>query len=175
MLRTGLLFLAVVACTAGPVLAKDRRYQMRSSFDPSEIIWAKAKGNAAIRGSALLRTRGGDVKSCAGTTINIIPQSTYASERMTHYYGSLEGGLSTQKESITTIDPVYEKTIIETVCDAQGNFEISGLAAGSYFVTAQISWEVPFSRYTTRREGGAMMRRIVLTEGETARVILSNN
>jgi hypothetical protein len=39
---------------------------LSSNLTASEVAWSKARGSNTITGQAILRTRGGDVKSCAG-------------------------------------------------------------------------------------------------------------
>ena len=141
---------------------------LAAQFDPKEVEWATKPGTAAIIGSAALRTRGGDVKSCGGLAVDLIPYSTYAAARMRYIYGEGDAGVSTGHKPFASTDAGYTSTIIEAHCDAQGAFQFDHLAAGRYFVTVTITWQAGV------QTGAALMRDVTLTEGSIKRVVLTS-
>jgi hypothetical protein len=154
-------------------IAKAKSYQMTATFDKNEIAWSQKAGTSTIRGSALLRTRGGEVKTCAGYSVEIIPESTYARERMLHIFGQEESGYASRATPFSSTDDDYVNSIITSTCDAQGVFEATKLAAGTYFVTAKVTWQVPFLSYSSMTEGGMLMKKISVGISEDKKVVLT--
>lgn len=71
-LAAGFVCLAAAGCV--------RPYTMQTHFDPSDATWSKQPGTASISGQAFLRTRGGDVKTCAGSKAFLAPSTPYTRE-----------------------------------------------------------------------------------------------
>jgi hypothetical protein len=67
---------------------------LKTRFEPESIAWARETGGNRIEGTALLRTRGGEPRTCAALNVGLIPWSKYAGERMAHLYGSLKAGFN---------------------------------------------------------------------------------
>lgn len=148
---------------------------MSSTYNPQEVAWALANGNNTITGSAVLRTRGGDVKTCAGLPAALIPVSAYSSEFMLKTFGSTTSGISQYSPNIT-LDPAFGSTIRKTVCGPQGDFSFSNLPDGDYFVVGTVTWEaVSGGRYAyLAKQGGDMMQRVSVAGGETKSVVLTS-
>lgn len=147
---------------------------LTTKYDPAETAWYRQGGTASITGSALLRTRGGDAKTCAGLPVSLVPRSTYADERMSRLFGSTDHGFEPvySPERLAGTDPDYEAGIQRSICDAQGSFAFEHLAAGTYYVTAKVVWEAP-TTYGLSPQGGVVMLKVVLASGETRRVVLT--
>lgn len=58
-------------------------------------------------------------------------------------------------------------------CDAQGNFQFSGLADGAYFVTSTVTWEAP-TEAGLEMQGGALMQRFEVKGGQSPHLILTD-
>src|ERR1700683_3015043 len=93
-----------------------------------------------------MMTVGGDVKTCAGATVDLLPATTYNLEVVDaarHGHEVL---------SNRSIEP--DKFIKAAVCDAQGNFKFDGLADRSWIVWTNVTWGIPtgsvFSPLTNR-------------------------
>ena len=119
-----------------------------------------------------MRTNGGEARTCAGYEVILVPESGYAKERLQYIYGSTEKGY---REIFLFKDlkfspeiPAYQQSFIKTVCDAQGNFLFEKLAAGTYFITAPVTWTVGRAS-----QGGVLMQRVTVTDGESKRHILT--
>jgi hypothetical protein len=145
-----------------------------SSFNPAEVAWFTNASNASntISGSGVMRTVGGEAKTCAAVPVDLVPESTYARERMMALYGSTESGFNRafMGRRAAEMDPGYDRTTLRAICDAQGNFVFERVPDGSYFVTTQITWLRPGSYVY---EGGWLMRRVTVTGGESVRIVLS--
>jgi hypothetical protein len=137
--------------------------QLTSTFNASDFEWSTAKGNNTINGSALLRTRGGDVKTCAGYDVTLVPANAYSREVVSSPYAA-------------NIDPTYSSYIRRTVCDPQGKFTFSSLPTGSYIVSTKVTWEVPqmaggYSYMST--QGGPMLQEVSVSGGQAQEIVLT--
>lgn len=139
------------------------------SFDPQEVESLLRSGSNTVKGSALINQVGGGSVTCAGRTVNLIPRSRYADERMEIIYGNLLAGVGMRRipESDPASELAYMKTAKETVCNAQGFFIFEGLADGEYYITTQITW----GQYN--EQGGNLMRSVTIAGGQTIEVVLS--
>lgn len=167
-MRLCVLFLLLAGC------ATVQPQAMTNSFNPAEVAWFNQPGSNVIEGNAVMRTVGGEVRTCAGSDANLIPVSAYASERMTKMFGSTTTGLLSASSGFSwaSTDPIYQATSRTVTCDSLGNFRFDHLPDGDYYVTAKVVWGIP-NRYFTSWQGGYLMRRIHLAGGETQRVVLS--
>lgn len=176
--------LALVGCAPQPVLPSQSRAEPQTRFirtyapfDPDEVAWFNTDGEGRIEGSALLRTVGGDVRTCAGLEVTLLPAGEYASERMGGIYqdnfkGFVPVSVAAIPLEFSDDDPRYTQTTKTTLCDAQGEFEFDNLPMGDYFVTTSVIWQVP-GRYGSSSQGGVIMQRVNLPLGETVRVVLT--
>jgi len=162
--------MSVSACAttdgAAPVAA--------NPFDAAALEWSRGAGQNAIKGSAILRTRGGDVKTCAGLTARLIPASAHTTEYVKNVYGPGEKGLENPyawlaKRALNGGVADYVRT---TTCNPQGEFGFSGLPDGKYYVEANVSWEAP-SRYGMTPQGGNLVSAVDLKGGETKSIVLT--
>ncbi|MBZ9649997.1 hypothetical protein K9B33_20900 [Sphingobium sp. 3R8] len=167
--------LAVALMATGAVAKKPAMEpDSQVAFDPAEASWASIPGANKIAGNALLRTVGGDVRTCAGFTANLIPVTRYGADRVRIIYGTELGGFhpSRTDRSVAPARPEYSAIAKSVTCDAQGDFEFNDLADGEYYVQSQVTWGVP-TRYFTRVEGGLLIQRVRVEGGETKRIVLT--
>jgi hypothetical protein len=160
------LFLAGCAATTPPPPR-----HLTSEWNPADVAWSAEKGTGSITGQAFFQTRGGQPRTCAGLEVSLIPQSPYADERIEAIYGDTVKGYRPAWRGRIHFAPdhtTYHDTMIEAVCDAQGNFSFEDLPAGTYYVITRLTWQVDYSV-----QGGSLMQRVELNEGETKRVILT--
>ncbi|WP_457755432.1 hypothetical protein [Thermovibrio ammonificans] len=148
---------------------------LHSSFNPKEVAWFKKKGNNTLTGQAFLRTMGGQVITCAGQDVYLIPVSKYSSERIKAIYGNTTKAfvdiLSYRNKNIKFIpdSKEYFKFIKKTICDANGRFKFTNLPDGEYFLFTQVVWTVP----VLGPQGGVLMQKVRLSGGEKREVILT--
>lgn len=168
----GLLAIALVGCAVPQpqptVIALGARY------DSEAMKWAKTDGNATIEGQAVLRTRGGEAKNCAGTKIYLIPYSLYGMQRLVHLYGNDEHGFmnvsaAMQRRLVFEPDiPAYKADAREQVCDSQGNFRFDKVPAGKWWLQTHVVWQVG-----ALNQGGSLLQAVEVRDGEAKRVVLA--
>lgn len=169
-LFTASLAIGLAGCVASPPPTA-----VSSAFNPAEVAWASGNGPNTIHGSAVLRTVGGDAKTCAGLPAYLTPVSTYANERMGKMFGyGVQHGMLKQDSGFTfaATDPAYLASARTTACDGQGNFSFTHIPDGDYYLTAFVTWGVP-SQYFTIHEGGVLMQRVTVHGGETKDIVLT--
>ncbi|MEN9018068.1 MAG: hypothetical protein ABF331_06145 [Hellea sp.] len=142
-------------------------YNTIGSYNSDDVRWSKLAGDAKVFGSSFLRQSGGGVVSCAGTQVGLIPASSYADERISYLYGNLQKGYNPNK-SIDIANSSYINDMRITTCDVDGKFEFNNIPAGVYYLTTRIEWMVGY-----RKQGGALMQRLEITEGESKRIVLT--
>lgn len=162
------IIIAVAILIASPTLADDR-VTLRSPYDAeAQIIQA---GNGGVEGNAFMRTRDGNIVTCAGFAVHLIRDTPYVRERMDALYeGDMNAGFQRQYFDVefTNTDPRYADARRSTVCDSSGEFVFTGLADGSYFVNTIVEWRV-----ANRLQGGRLMARFEIENGQTKRVVLT--
>lgn len=127
------------------------------------------QANNAISGDAVMRTRGGEPRTCAGFPVLLIPKSRAADAWAKTVFGNAEAGYSPQAFDHEAPRPPASAATTQTMCDAQGKFSFDGLADGTYYVVTEVSWDVQYER-----QGGLLMRAVTLSEGKPEHVFLSD-
>lgn len=173
-MHKAILVLGFVAALSGCVSNPPQKVNVSSLFDAAETKRLLDSGPNVIRGSALIRQRGGGVVSCAGMEVALVPATSYASERILALYGSTEkgfnsAGLGGRRVQFENEPLEYRQLQKKVTCDAQGFFKFDQVANGSFFVTAVITWKV--NDYFL--EGGALMQRLSVAGGETKEIVLA--
>lgn len=103
------------------------------AFDPGQAAAFAGSGPANLHGQAFLKTVGGDVKTCAGEDVFLMPAIPYFDEIVE----SVKGGMHPAS------DQRAMALLRHTMCDAQGNFSLSGVPAQKWYVVTQVRWGVP--------------------------------
>jgi len=156
-LLMGLLFLGLTGCVSKP------QTQMRTAFSLKDFEPYKANGLGKIYGQAFLKTRGGDVKVGAGDKIVLWPFPPFMKEVIS---------LKDQGHSITNYTQEMVQQMLpyvrESIGDAQGNYEFTGLPPGDYFLEVTIKWLA--GNQTT---GGVIRKPVTLGEGQVMKVVLT--
>ena len=183
-----LMYLALVllvGCVVTPTVTVVPQSEV---FDPATLGWSKAAGQATVSGSGFLRTVGGDVKSCAGYTVSLVPHSAYSQERMTIIYGNADAGFSRVhpngqlSRKPPDPHPDYLAYVRESVCDVNGKFEFTDVPSSTWYATTTVAWrtrsvcgwwcgENPNQLVV---QGGAVMKRLNVSDGPH-NVVLTNN
>ena len=133
--------------------------------------WFGSNVTGEIEGSAFFRTVGGDLRTCAGNEVTVIPVTPYASERFQFIYGNTVGGSyirNINSPGSTPIDPNYLGDWLTTLCDVSGRFSFEDAPVGPYYVTTQVVWMAGAAR-----QGGPIFKKIVVEEGKTTRVVIT--
>jgi len=140
MRRTILLLLGI---TLSACVQEQPTLTTTAAFNPAEVAWATRPGTNTVQGFAVLRTVGGEARTCAGLEMRLIPDSSYARERMMSLYGNLSVGsrpIGGSRFGVTDSD--YLATSKSARCDGQGNFTFEQIAA-----QLEISPNTAASRY----------------------------
>jgi hypothetical protein len=147
------------------------RVALSTSFDAAAVAWSEGEGPNRLEGAALLRTQGGDAKTCAALDVALIPVSLHSRERMTHLYGNTRSGFNpagTGHPVFTNDSPAFYESIRWSKCDSTGRFEFEGVPDGEWFVESVVSWNA--GRWL---QGGALMQRVQLAGGQTKKIVLA--
>lgn len=143
---------------------------IKSQFNEKKARKLLDIGVNTIKGSALIRQKGGGIVTCAGNTVSLIPVTKYAKERIKAFYGSSQKGFSSIYNRIVfkKNSNKYLKLVKNTQCDAQGYFEFNNVANGSFFITTLVSWRVGYTS-----QGGSLMQKVKVKNGEVKNIVLS--
>ena len=173
MKKLSLFILFLTSCSTTQVTNT-----IETSFNVNEIDWFLDGGNSIITGSGFMRTLGGDIKSCSGYEVTLWPVSTYADERVQKLYLSNSNGRNSVSGDTRAgmkfsrlnpePDPKYIKNTKKTLCDVDGKFKFQKLAAGEYYLTTTVIWQVGY-----KYQGGFIMKRVKIREDETKNIVLT--
>ncbi len=166
-MKLTILFVALVslaACVQTSQGLPKPAYNMTTEFKHDDFKWSKAEGKGTITGQAFLRTRGGEVKTCAGSEVILVPDNAYTRESRT---AALSGNYSSVRW-----DPNYYDYRRKSICDAQGRFTFRSLPAGKWGVATAVVWEAP-SGQGLLPQGGSLAQYVSLAEGQTAEIVLT--
>lgn len=146
---------------------------IKQKFDSDQARTMLAKGNNSIHGSSLIRQSGGNIVTCAGNPVVLIPSTEYAIERMEHLYGDESHGYNplVQSQRIVFVNehPLYNILTKEVLCDVQGFFKFDNIADGTFYVISEVIWTVGKVEY----QGGHIMQEVVLEGGESKEIVLA--
>lgn len=178
MMRWTLALAALCACYMPPP-QEPETVRLETPFQPEQVAWATEAGSNRIEGTALLRTRGGEPRTCATLDVGLIPWSRHAGERMAHLYGSLKGGFNPIGElgrhpRWAKDEPAFYDSVRRAKCDAEGRFEFDELPDGEWFVEAVVTWEAPRVNFSGGPQGGTLMQRVKLEGGRTQKLVLTH-
>lgn len=164
---------ASIALCSTSTSVQAKNLESRVAFDPAEVAWFSKLGTNVIKGSAVLRTRGGDPKTCAGLPASLVPVSSYATDRVSQVYDA-RGFRPVSGRDFKTTDPAFLAASRRVMCDAQGTFSFKDLPDGDYYVNALVEWGAP-SRwgYGLSSQGGFIIQRVHVQGGETKEILLS--
>jgi hypothetical protein len=137
--------------------------EMQTNFDESEHKPYTQLGGNGIIGQAFLSQQGGNILSCAGGDVLIVPATSFFHEMISH----VRAGNSPL--IIEKIPPSFRSIIKTTQCDAQGNFSAGELPNGKWFVWANVHWIGGLGG-----QGGDLVREVTLSNNETVQVSLTD-
>lgn len=164
--------IALALMLAGCQTATAPTAQINASFDPAEAAFIKQKGRTTIDGHAFLREKSGGVQNAAGEVVRLIPATAYARERFAKLYGDRKFVPATAYPKADQTDPRYGDYIRTTKTEANGKFSFANVAAGTYFISTQVTWQKSGDLLP---QGGAMYEEVTVTgrEEEAVDVVVS--
>ena len=127
----------LVAC-----MPPTKTYTMQTPFRYEDWQQGAKSGSCTLKGQAFLKTRGGDVKTCAGSKVILMPYNAYTSEM----FGYMKGG---GNYKFTNLDERLARYSKMTICDAEGDFIFENLSTGRWLILSEVTWEIPM-KYSSR-------------------------
>lgn len=136
-------------------------------FDAAEVAYIHDVGTNRIEGNAFLRKRGGDVVTCAGEAVRLVPLGRFAKKYFRIRY------IEKKPAALDVWDaPAFHDHVRTTRCESDGRFLFTRVAAGSYFIETKVSWHV----YDLGSQGGDIGYALrVRSDGTTDRVVMSGD
>jgi hypothetical protein len=162
---------AMTIAVAGCV--QQQQVALTTSINSDEMAWARKNGGNTVTGFAVLRTVGGEARTCAGAAAGLAPDSAYGRERLLAIYGNTVKGNRSANNPLpkfTNEDPAYLPLIRQTRCDGQGAFTFEHIPDGVWYVSTSVVWKANPS--SSLIEGGVMMQRVELRGNQPVRVSL---
>ncbi|MBG3877750.1 hypothetical protein FVW20_12190 [Desulfovibrio oxamicus] len=151
---------------------RPRTVTLSTPYDSKEARRKLAPGKNTIRGTATARTPGGEVASCAGKPVTLVPVTAYSSERMFAIYGSDDKGTlrlgqgAAPPPVITNDDPRYLADHPQTVCTDSGAFVFKDIADGQFFIVTGFTWLT----VDKKPQGVGLMQRVGVSGGQTKKL-----
>tara|TARA_R110002167_G_scaffold243977_3_gene449644 strand:- start:51493 stop:52032 length:540 start_codon:yes stop_codon:yes gene_type:complete len=98
---------------------------------------ASRTGQNHVSGQCFLKTRGGDVKTCAGNKVMLNPISSYSTQFVKavikqNYGVGVELGL---------VDNRIYNYLVEVIADGDGRFSFYNVPDGDYYIYSTVTWE----------------------------------
>lgn len=185
----GFLILAAAALALGACRSTPETVNVATAaaFDPAEAAFIKKAGTTSIHGHAFWRDDKGGTINAAGEIIRLVPATKYARERFAALY---KGQRSLPADQIpkVDVDPQYADYTRTVRAESTGKFEFDNVAAGEYFVTAQVRYRDKDSyvqintgafhhRLRTGNDGGAMFETVTVSgkEEKPIKLVLTND
>jgi hypothetical protein len=109
-----------------------RTYQLHAPIEEGPRSSVTAAAPATIAGEVTIKTRAGEVRSGADSTIYLIPATAYASEWFAHYV--------VNGEKIEGTDPRSFPSARAGPVDREGRFEFRHVPAGAYYLTCNVHY-----------------------------------
>lgn len=122
-----LAFFAISGCAAA------QSYTITTSFNEADFLPYTGKGPATLNGQAFMKTVGGDVKTCAGNKVYLMPGTPYNDEIIAHSHGNV---------SMANRDERASKYLRTGICDVSGKFTFEQLPAKKWYVLVDVTWGV---------------------------------
>jgi len=157
------LSIALVGCVAA--CAPPRQLvSITTPFSDADFQPWAGTGNASVRGQAFLKTVGGDVKTCAGQQVLLIPDNAYSREMI-----SVASANRGDPPNLDGRVSLYSRS---EICDAQGGFSFDNMKPNKWIVLSKVTWGAA-SQYGVNQQGGVLEKRIDAHPGDN-RLILSD-
>jgi hypothetical protein len=125
-------------------------YTMTTPFREQDFTPYAGKGTGSVHGQAFLKTVGGDVKTCAGNEVVLMPATSYNEEKLQN---------SAWKKKLVGDDPAAIKYSRRTICDAEGKFTFDGVPRATWYLLTGVSWGVP-TEYGINPQGGTLVQKV---------------
>ena len=163
--------LAAIAICGACVMAPPVLHNNVADLHCDESKWVPfdAVGSGIIEGQAFLRTRGGEVRTAAGSEVILIPSVGCVLDWWA------KAGKVWSNRNFLPNDPSFRARIRRTIADGDGRFRFDGLPAGPYIVRSQVTWEVPglYGAGSTEIQGGIVGDEFQVEAGKATTAVLT--
>jgi len=139
---------------------------LKSTFNATDAAFINQKGTGTITGQAFLRRNDGMVVYAAGSEVYLVPKTPYSDERFASIYKGSK--ISYFGSTFKNDSAEYYNYTRKLIADGEGRFVFTDLAAGSYYLTKNVTWMVQYAQ-----QGGWLMERVTVSNGQTSNVIMS--
>ncbi|OYQ76059.1 hypothetical protein [Wohlfahrtiimonas chitiniclastica] len=144
--------------------------ELSNEFNAKDAAFIYKSGKNTIKGNAFLRQNSGNVVTCAGNDVMLIPVTAYSQERMGHIYKLEDVGflpIYNSKITFNNDSNDYKSMIKNVKCNSDGQFEFNNVANGNYYVVAYVIWKA--GSY----QGGSLMKKVSVKNGSTEKLIMT--
>lgn len=149
---------------------------MTATIAPADLEAAAMSlqpGTATIKGSALLRQRGGGVVTCAGNEVFLIPSTESTAHEFLRIFGGdsgfvSNGGTSLGGGKFVAPPEPYRRT----VCNTQGFFAFDKVQPKKWYVMTTVLWEIP-NQFGSTTQGGTLLGVADPNEGAETEITLA--
>ena len=145
---------------------QQKTYTIKTPFHSEYWHMGIETGNCNLEGQAFLKTKGGDVKTCAGEEVILMPYNAYTQEL---YNVTKHGNFDTA----SNFDPSIKNYCKVTTCDDNGDFQFKNLPSGKWLLYTRVVWEAPGGN-SSGVKGGDMVKIVQTTENDTQKVYLTD-
>jgi hypothetical protein len=126
-----------------------------SLYNDTDFKPYSGAGPATLNGQAFLKTVGGDVKTCAGNQVLLVPATAYMDEVIVHTRAG---------QTLTNKDPRATQFTRVGTCDASGKFVFNQIPPRKWYIVVKVTWGIP-TEYGIDSQGGEMMQAVDLKPG----------
>lgn len=160
------LSIICLAIVAGCVAPTKMPAVERIEFPIEEYSALPASGTGVVEGQAFLKTRGGDVKTAAGSVVLLNPVTSYSNQWYEINY--------ILQKPLTEADPRLQKYETTKTADAEGRFKFTNVPPGEYYVVSKVTWEAPTGyQGAMETQGGIVAKRITVKNSETTEIVVT--
>lgn len=160
---------ALAGCAAGP-----KAVDLGIRFDPDATAPLLKPGNNTVEGSALVRFVNGDILTCAGNFVSLVPVTPYSRAWAKELTGKESGGFrafSEGEQKFNDQDAFY-KAQIDSTCAVDGKFSFDNVADGEFYVFTMAKQQIATGVGAYLR-GGLLTKLVKAEGGKTVRVVLA--
>jgi hypothetical protein len=153
----------IIVLAAALVLFGCSTVNQSTAFNAGDFKPYESPGTAVIRGHAFVRTDEGKIEKAAGLAVYLVPLTPYTGER---------AKIMLRNRTPAPADPLLEKYVQVVVADVSGDFEFSGLPAGSYVVYSRIEWHG--RKFSDSAGDDYVVGEATVAQGEKKRLVVTN-
>ncbi len=147
----------VVSLLAAGCMAAPQPYALTQPYNEADFTPYAGVGLATLDGQAFMKTVGGDVKTCAGNKVYLVPATAYSDEVIAHSHRGAP--------PIANRDARATQFSRTAICDATGKFTFAQVPAKRWYVVATVTWGVA-TENGINPQGGEVLKTVDLKSGQ---------